>query len=116
MTDELSTPIDLPDFTHLSVPELTSLRNHIAMQTKEARKKANVAIAKTGSPTLKSLWMNYVSLRSDTSAEDRRATSKPFYNELLRHPIAFLAYSYVNSLLILDQAIVQDMLRRSKVG
>lgn len=110
--EHLASPIPIPSLAHLTVAELTSLRSYLASQTKEGRKKANQSIYKV--PALKTLWMKTVGLRSDASEEDRDQVYGEFHREILRYPEAFLVYAQANSLYVLDKAIWEEMLRRSK--
>jgi len=110
--EHLASPVSIPSLTHLSVAELHSIRSYLASQTKESRKKSNQAISKV--PTLKTLWLKTVGLRSDSSEEDRAQVYGEFHREILRHPEAFLVYAQANALYVLDKAIWEEMLRRSK--
>lgn len=111
--EHLASPIPIPDFSHLTVQELSALKSYVTSHMKEARKKAHSAIGKTPQ-SLKSLWMGTLSMRSDASEEDRRSVLEPFHREILKYPEAFFLYAHANALFVLDRAIMDEMLRRSK--
>lgn len=110
--EHLTMPVEVPDLTHLTSAELTSLRGFIGSQMRDARKKANQAISKVDS--LRPLWVDTVASKPNATAEETDEILRLFHREVLRHPTAFLSYAYANSLHVLDRAIWGELLRRSK--
>lgn len=109
--DHLASPIPIPDFSHLKTPELSALRGYIASQMKEARKKSVQLLSKTD---IRGLWMETVTSKPNATDEEKDAALRNFQREVLRYPEAFLAYAHANSLHVLDRAIWDEMVRRSK--
>lgn len=109
--EHLSTPVPVPDFSHLTMKELTSLRGFIASQMKEARKRSIQVLSKTD---VKHLWMETVTSKPGATDEEKLDKLREFQREVLRYPEAFLAYAHANSLFVLDRAIWEEMVRRSK--
>lgn len=105
--DHGALPVSVPDLTHLTTTELTTLRSYISSQTREARKKANQLLAKTES--LRKIWMDTISSKTATPE-----TRLEFQRQLVKHPAAFVAYGYANSLFVIDEAIRAEMNRRSR--
>ena len=110
MIKHLALPIEVPDLSGLTLAELTTLRNGTNNQIKEARSRASKLIGKE--PALSAL--NLSTLRRIDDEETKEAAYEAFHQELLRHPLEFLAYTHTNSLHILDKAIWKEMLARSE--
>lgn len=109
--DHLSLPVRLPDLAHLSNEELRALRAKIGSMTRDARRKAQTAIQKY--PSIREPWMRVLGQKRGPDSEEAYRTLE---RELLRHPDAFLAEAYVNSLFVLDEAIRDEILKRSFNG
>lgn len=105
--DHGSLPVAIPDLTHLTTAELLSLRSYISTQTRDARKKSNQLLNKTEG--LRRVWMETISAKTATPE-----ARQEFQRQLVKHPAAFLAYSYANSLFVLDEGIRAEMNRRSR--
>ena len=111
--ERLTTPIPLPDLSHLTQAELSALRAYLTPKSREARKEAGKVLMKA--PKAKDLWLKTVALKEDIPPEERSAVMTEFYEEVLRHPDAFLVYAWANALSTLDRHVWDEMLRRSKV-
>jgi len=91
--------------------ELSSLRGYISSQMKEARKRSVQVLSKTD---IRQLWMETVTSKPGSTDEEKAEVLRKFQQEVLRYPEAFLAYAHANSLHVLDKAIWDEMLKRSK--
>lgn len=100
-------PVSIPDLSHLTPTELLALRRHIMSQTREARKKSNQLLNRD--ETLRRAWMDTVG--NHTTAEARQT----FQRLLVRFPAAFLAYTYANSLFVIDEALRAEIKLRSQI-
>lgn len=109
--DHLSTPVPLPDLSHLKPAELSALRGFIGSQMKEARKRSIQLLSKTD---IRGLWMDTVTSKPNATEDEKADALRHFQREVLRYPEAFLAYAHANSLHVLDKAIWDEMVRRSK--
>lgn len=106
--EHVSLPVRLPDLAHLTDDELQALRRKIASMTRDARKKATSVIGRI--PSVQKPWMKSLGLKTDDPA--RQEILSTLELELLRHPDAFLAYAYVNSLFVLDEGLKAEGVRR----
>lgn len=106
-------PIPLPDLSHLTHAELSALRGYLTTKSKEARKEATKVIGKD--TKVRDLWLKTLGLKSDATPEERAAVEVPFFEEILRHPEAFVLYAWANGLATLDRYVWETMLERSKV-
>ena len=107
--EHVSLPVRLPDLSHLTNDELQALRHRISLMTRDARKKATNIINRI--PSVQKPWMRTLSLKPDDPT--RQESFAKLELELLRHPEAFLAHAYVNSLFVLDEGLRAEMGRRS---
>lgn len=105
--DHVSLPVGIPNLTHLTTQELTSLKGVLVLQAREARKKSNQLLNK--SEDLRKVWVD--TLSASVFAETRR---QDFQRLLVKHPQAFLAYAYANSLRVIEEAVRAEMNRRSQ--
>lgn len=113
LVNHVSLPVHVPNMAGISNQELNSIRSHIQFLGRDARKKANMVIGKIA--TLRPLWMNTVSLGTRASPETRTEVMGAFEHELLRHPTAFVSYAMANSLAALDSALMDEVVRRTKL-
>lgn len=110
--DHGSLPIALPNLEHLTSVELASLRSYVTSQVKDARKRSNQLLNKDES--LRKLWMNTISFKPGTTEAERKTALDEFQRALLRKPAAYVAYGFVTSLFVVEEAVRNEMLRRSK--
>lgn len=111
MADEhTALPIRVPSLVHLTDQELSDLRSKLTYQSREARRRATQAIGKSSS--LQKLFNKTLNLTKDTKIEERENVMAMFEKELLRVPDAFIAHAYANSLILLDVACRDELLRR----
>lgn len=106
-------PVPMPDLSHLTHAELTTLRSYFTTQSRELRRKAIQVMGKY--PTVKSLWMKTVALPAGATQEERDAIWVPFHREVLRYPEAFFLYAWANTLVTLDKYLWDAMVERSKI-
>jgi hypothetical protein len=109
--DHVTLPVTLPSLDHLSNEELSALRSKFASSAREARRKATQVIQRF--ETLKKPWSRSVSVHKGTPPEERAEIMRAFEKELLRVPEAFLAHAYANSLVTLDGACREELIRRT---
>ena len=100
-------PISIPDLTPLANDELLALRRYIQNQTRDARKKSNQLLNRD--EKLRKAWVDTIG--GSQMAHDARPA---FLRLLLKYPSAFIAYTYVNSLFVIDEAILAEINRRSQ--
>ncbi len=100
-------PISIPDLTPLTNDELLSLRRYIQGQVREARKKSNQLLNRD--EKLRRAWVDTIG--GSQMAHDAKPV---FLRLILKFPAAFLAYTYVNSLFVIDEAILIEINKRSK--
>lgn len=112
--DHVTLPVRIIDLSHLSNDELQSLRNKASILSREARRKANATIHRV--EALNRFWMKSMSLKSNASPQERAEVLVPFERELLRHPEAYFAFAYANSLLTLDEMFRTEMTKRNVPG
>src|SRR5574343_875277 len=96
--EHLSCPLPLPPLEHLTMAELTALRQELHRVGKVARKEASKTLQKI--PVLNSLWLKTIAVKTDD--ENRLAVLEAFNRELVKHPDAFVKHAYANSLVIID--------------
>lgn len=104
-----SLPVSVPDLTHLTTAEVLAFKSYILLQTKDARKKSSQILSKN--EALRKLWTDTLSVKGEG---DRRSAIEIFQKALVRFPAAYLAYAYVTSLFVIDEAIRAEMKRRSQ--
>lgn len=104
-----SLPVSLPELTHLTTQELAAFKSFINSQVREARKKSNQLLSKN--EELRKLWMATLTIKVEGDPKIHRDA---FQRALVRFPPVYLAYAYVTSLFVLDEAIRDEMTRRSK--
>jgi hypothetical protein len=107
--EHLSCPLPLPPLDHLSVAELTALRQELHRIGRTARKEASKTIQKI--PGLNKLWLKTIAVKTDD--ENRLAILEEFNRELVKHPEAFVKHAYANSLVIIDTAIHDEAMKRA---
>jgi hypothetical protein len=107
-------PIPLPDLSHLTQAELSALRGYLTTKSREAHKDAMKMLGKDHK--VRDLWLKTLGLKSDAPPEERAEVETSFYEEILRHPEAFVLYAWANGLATLDRYVWETMLERSKVA
>jgi hypothetical protein len=110
----LTTPIPHPDLSHLNQAELSALRGYLTVKSKEARRDATKVLGKY--PKARDLWLKTLGLKSDATPEERAEVEAPFYEEIVRHPEAFVLYAWANGLATLDRYVWESMVELSKVS
>jgi hypothetical protein len=109
--DYVTLPTGIPVLEYLTNEELSQLRTKLSIVSRDARRKASIVIQRY--PSLKRLWTLSLSVDNNTSQEDRDTIHRSFEQELLKNPEAYLAHAWANSLVILNSACGNEMLRRT---
>jgi len=102
----------MPPLDHLTMAELSALRNELHRAGRGARKDASKAIMKE--PGLKNLWLKTISLKG--TDEQQATTLEAFNRALVQYPVCFLKHAYANSLILIDGAIHEEALKRADVA
>ena len=111
MTEHASLPVVTPSLEHLTNEELGAFRSKLMSTAKEARRKANQTIGRHAE--LKKPWQKTLSVGKSIPPEERAAVFREFEQALLRIPEAYIAHAFANSLILLEEACKNEMLRRS---
>jgi hypothetical protein len=104
-------PFELPDLGALSNEELAAFRAKVMATSRDARRKAITAIHRV--PSLRQPWNRSLGFTKSTTPEERAEVHRLLETQLLRAPEAFLAHAWANSLVALDLACRDELLRRT---
>ena len=109
--NHVTMPVSTPSLDHLTTEELGQLRAKFSAASREARRKAMQIISRY--PSLKKPWGRSLGMDKNTTPAERVEIHTALERELLRLPDAYLAHAWANSLVVLDEAVRTELLRRT---